>query len=391
MTPGILFFVILQIPFSIPESLIYSVPDTIFPERGEIAFPQAANTYSLLLAQRTVRLSMNNIFLEKVRMPVNFANLSLSRINAKIHIPYTSIEFNSRVREFPNFVASENVLDANFTTQKVFLSFQMRNWSNYFPKLATAKTKTYSNFYSSTGYRIANFLPYLNFDRVNLKNSLYGGMVWLFGYGFVGFQFKHNTLDAFFLNIKSSKMRMNLILDEDYTYGELGRFDCLLADSLLHSLEPFKMKTFKINVSALPLILGYEKKHADNYILPDVHTLKPVYSSPYTEENYCLEIHSDIFAVGYCHFEGASRILQDTLYFNVSIKEKYYDLNFYYNYRRHASIISVLNIALNLHAIKDLNPYIKINNAFNDIGEFLPGVELKGRFVEIGCQFQRQF
>jgi hypothetical protein len=386
----VIVLLISQLPFSVPDSLIFKMPDTVYYQRDESSLLHMTKIYKFLATQRSMSLSLNEFYLRRDLLPVYQKNLSYSNLRFLTQFKNISIEIGGIGREYEDYVALEDSAEVALNTRRIFLAYKVKNWTDYFPNLPHHRVKTYAVSYVAAGCRFRSFVPYLNFERVNQKNQVYGGLAYIFRDGVFGIQVKGEELDAVFLTYKLKGLQMHLVFENNNDYSGVSPVNHIVADTTTYSRKLSKSNILEAEISIPPFSFDYKRMFYDKYLIPEIGTYKPVYISHYLQKVYTFGIFTESFRMGYCHFDGPSQIIRDTLFVSLLIKEKYYDLNLHFNFRNHQTEIGVVNMEFILRAIKDINPYIKINNIFDVSGDFLPGIKHRRRFLEIGCELRKE-
>jgi len=218
-----------------------------------------------------------------------------------------------------------------------------------------------------------------------------GGITWFAPLGSVGVQIKDNSLNALFLDFTFKNVKGKLEFDgSDYHYGLFSNSEYIPFDTSLLLRKLYKSSTIEAVFELYPFHFGYERRYFKKVTIQTPSNLLPTEARNFTENTYSFGINTENFTLFYSHFQSPYSVVKDTLLVALYFREKYYDLALYYNLRSHREEVNIVNVELKFKTFKNVSPYLKVVNLFDVPGNYLPGIKAKRRYVEIGCQFQRE-
>ncbi|MDI6850749.1 MAG: hypothetical protein QMD82_02275 [bacterium] len=387
-------FLLLEIPFEIPESLIYRPPESLFTQRKEITQLKEPKTYHLFLSNTTLEIKFPWGNIKRTLLPAKGPDGKLVKtvMDFSLEKGYFNLIAGVKELEYGKFISIEDSLEASLISEYFFFSYKVKNWTDYFPLLREAKFKFYATSYATLGFKIKDaIVPYLLISRVDRKQKVCFGITWLMPHGYIGMQVKENTLNALFLNFALKDASVELKLDRsDYYYGLWAHSEYVPFDSLLLSRKLSKFTAFKTALTLNPFYFSYERRQFSHASVQNPSTLLPLEAGDFTENIYNFGFGSDNFNLFYTHFQSPYSVIKDTLTAVLYLREKYYDLALCFNIRNHQEVFNMLNLEVLFKIFKNFNPYLKVVNLFDVQGNYLPSIKAKRRYVEVGCQFQRE-
>lgn len=387
-----LFFLLLslQLPFYIPDTLVYNLPQTVFPDRKGLQNLRTPQYQSLLLTTQKIKISIDQFSVARQSIPVSEKKLAYSNLEFKLDNSSLVVNAGALSREFEEFLSIRDSIEIIWNPKIAFFSYKGNNWTNYFFKTPTDRIKTYSNHYLTAGIKLKSFLPYIILDRIDSEHHLSYGISYFGPFGFLGFHLRRKDLFAFYSQFKLKDLEVSIIFDSDFTpSADPIRYEILHFDPILINLGTSEVSKLQISLFLQPFSIGFSNQVFSEFIVPDSTTFVPKRISGHREWAFNFGINSDFFTLNYSHLTNP--LLKDTLSVGLYLREKYYDLNLKYSYRRHLEEINQLDLEILFKVFENLNPYVKIYNVFDSEGDYLPGITIKRRFVEVGFQLQNKF
>jgi hypothetical protein len=380
------------IPFEIPETLIYRPPESVFTERKETTDLETSKYFSLFLSNSAVEIKSPWANIKRTQLPARgpYGKLAETCFNFDMDRKPIKLLAGAREREYGTWLSVEDSTLALLGWESLLISYKVKNWLDYFP--TTGRIKFYSASFATIGFKIKDVVaPYFAIERVNKKQKVYGGITWFAPLGSVGVQIKDNSLNALFLNFTFNNAKGKLEFDgSDYHYGLFSNSEYVPFDSSLLSRKLYKSSTIEAAFELYPFHFGYERRFFKKVTIQDTSNLFPTEAQNFAENVYSFGINTENFTLFYSHFQSPYSVVKDTLFIALYFREKYYDLALYYNLRSHQEEFNMVNVELNFKTFKNVSPYLKVVNLFDVPGNYLPGIKAKRRYVEIGCQFQRE-
>ncbi len=382
----------MEIPFEIPETLIYRPPESVFTERKETTDLETSKYFSLFVSNSAVEIKSPWANIKRAQLPARgpYGKLAETCFNLDIDRKHAKLLAGAREREYGTWLSVEDSTLALFWWEALLISYKIKNWLDYFPK--AGRIKSYSASFATIGFKIMDVVvPYFAIERVNKKQKVYGGITWFAPLGSVGVQIKDNSLNALFLNFTFNNVKGKLEFDRsDYLYGLFSNSEYVPFDTSLLSRKLYKSSTIEAAFELYPFHFGYERRYFKKVTIQNPSNLLSTEAHNFTENIYSFGINTENFTLFYSHFQSPYSVVKDTLLVTLYFREKYYDLALYYNLRSHQEEFNMVNVELNFKTFKIVTPYLKVVNLFDVPGNYLPGIKAKRRYVEIGCQFQRE-
>ena len=382
----------IEIPFEIPETLIYRPPESVFTERKETADLETSKYFSLFLSNSAVQIKSPWANMKRTQLPAQgpYGKLAETCFNFDIERKPIKLLAGAREREYGTWLSVEDSTLALFWWKALLISYKIKNWLDYFP--TAGRIKSYSASFATIGFKIKDVVaPYFAIERVNKKQKVYGGITWLAPLGSVGVQIKDNSLNALFLNFTFNNVKGKLEFDgSDYHYGLFSNSEYIPFDTSLLWRKLYKSSTIEAAFELYPFHFGYERRYFKRVTIQTSSNLLPTEVRNFAENTYSFGINTENFTLFYSHFQSPYSVVKDTLFIALYFREKYYDLALYYNLRSHQEEFNMVNVELKFKTFKNVSPYLRVVNLFDVPGNYLPGIKAKRRYVEIGCQFQRE-
>jgi len=387
-------FLLLQIPFEIPESLIYKPPESLFIYREEITQLKTPKNFNIFLSTSTIEIKLPWSNIKRTLLPANGPDGKLVKtaIDFEVEKGRFNLMVGVRGMDHGKFTSIEDSLEATFIYEHFFFSYKLKNWTDCFRVLGEEKFKLYSTSHAALGLKIKDVIvPYLLIDHFDSRQKVYFGITWLMPYAYAGMQVKENTLNAFFLNFAFKDLLLELRLDRsDYLYGLWTNSEYVPFDSLLLNRKLSKFISFKTAFTLNPFYFSYERRQFNRVTVQNPSSLLPLEVGNLTENIYNFGFGSDNFNLFYTHFQSPYSVIKDTLTAVLYFREKYYDLALYFYLRNHQEVFNMFNFEVLFKIFKNFNPFLRVVNLFDVQGNYLPNMKAKRRYVEVGCQFQRE-
>jgi len=386
---GFLLGLVLSLNIEIPDSLLFTFPRSLFPERKGLEIESIPKVMELRVSPYYLGVNLGSFGFSASQLPMKGIKVSWGEYFFTTRFKDLSFYTKGYWKNFGTLLTLQDTFGVYYTGDKIFGVLEFYNFTDYVP--GDRPNPHFHTFgYLTVGGKVGGLAPFITLGRLNKGEELGWGFGFFHPLLTTGLHFKGKEFNAISFIFKYQDFSFNFIFDHTYTYGFLTSFDYIRVrpGEKLRVLSPFEV--LSVEIKLLPFAFSFMERQWSEAYIPEVGEYTIHLKGGVRERIYKFEVLSEFLNMAFAHFESPVTYYQDTVGVSWRISEKYYDIGFYYSYRRHTSSVQFFGLDIDFKLFKDLNPFFRVHNIFNASGEFLPGINLKRRYVEVGGLFRKE-